>query len=97
MTPLYLGQLAFGRPERWTAGLALSFVWLAVFSSLIANLFWNRAVLTIGPSRAAAASYLLPVFSIAIAIVWLDETLQAYHWIGAALIFLGIAVATRAR
>lgn len=97
MAPLYAGELAFGRPANWSIGLVLSFVALALFPSLIANFSWNRAVMTIGPSRAAAVSYLLPVFSIAIAIGLLGEALHGYHYVGAALIFLGIAVATRAR
>lgn len=97
MMPLYTGELAFGRPANWSIGLGLSFVALGLFSSLIANFSWNRAVMTIGPSRAAAVSYLLPVFSIAIAIGLLGETLHGYHYVSAALIFLGIALATRAR
>lgn len=97
MMPLYAGELALGRPARWSIGLGLSFVALALFPSLIANFSWNRAVMTIGPSRAAAVSYLLPVFSIAIAIGMLGESLHGYHYVGAALIFLGIALATRAR
>ncbi len=97
MLPLYAGEVAFGRPAHWSVGLGLSFIALALFPSLIANFSWNRAVMTIGPSRAAAVSYLLPVFSIAIAIGLLGESLHTYHWIGAALIFLGIALATRAR
>ncbi len=97
MLPLYAGEVAFGRPAHWSVGLGLSFIALALFPSLIANFSWNRAVMTIGPSRAAAVSYLLPVFSIAIAIGLLGESLHTYHWIGAALIFLGIALATRGR
>lgn len=97
MTPLYAGELVLGRPAHWSIGLGLSFVALALFPSLIANFSWNRAVMTIGPSRAAAVSYLLPVFSIAIAIGMLGESLHGYHYVGAALIFLGIALATRAR
>jgi drug/metabolite transporter (DMT)-like permease len=90
-------EAAVTGPAQWSTGLVVSLLVLALFPSLIANLFWNRAVLAVGPGRAAGFGYLLPVFSVAAAVLLLGEKLYAFHWFGAALIFLGIALATRAR
>ncbi len=97
LLPLLAIEAAVARPAQWSTGLLISLLVLALFPSLLANLFWNRAVLTVGPGRASAFSYLLPVISIGFAVVLLGERLYAYHWFGAALIFAGITMVNRAR
>jgi drug/metabolite transporter (DMT)-like permease len=97
MTPIYAVEIAVTQPVRWSAGLVVALLVLALFPSLLANLFWNRAVLTVGPGRSAAISYLLPVFTIAMAVGVMGESLHWYHWVGAVFIFAGIAIVHRAR
>jgi drug/metabolite transporter (DMT)-like permease len=73
----------------------LLFLYLAVFASILAFLFWNNGVAVIGPSETGMFIYLVPVFTAALATVFLDETLHAYHGVGGALILGGLYFATR--
>ncbi|MFN0301744.1 MAG: DMT family transporter [Burkholderiales bacterium] len=97
LLPMLAIEAVVAKPVQWSSGLLVSLLVLAFFPSLLANLFWNRAVLAVGPGRASAFSYLLPLISIGFAVLVLGETLFAYHWLGAALIFLGITLVNRAR
>jgi drug/metabolite transporter (DMT)-like permease len=71
-----------------------SIAYVCVFPSVLAYIFWNRAVLMVGPNRAGIFFHLMPVFSIVMASVFLGESLFYYHLIGMLLIFTGIALTT---
>ena len=73
----------------------VSLVFVAVFPSVVAILGWNLAIARLGPSRAGFYMYLVPVFSAAISVPFLGETLSAYHLIGAALIVGGVTASSR--
>jgi drug/metabolite transporter (DMT)-like permease len=47
-----------------------------------------------GANRAGIFIHLMPVFSILLAIAFLDERLQAFHMVGIGLIFSGIVLTT---
>lgn len=72
-------------------------VYFAVFPSVLAYLFWNRAVGTLGPGRTGMFMYLMPVFSAVLGVGFLDEAFRLYHAGGIALIFAGIWLVTRKR
>ena len=80
-------------PLSTRAVVSLAFV--ALFPSIVAILGWNVAIARLGPSRAGLYMYLVPVFSAAISVPFLGETLSAYHLIGAALIIGGVTVSSR--
>ena len=63
---------------------------VAVFASVLAYIFWNRAVAEVGPSRAGQFIHLMPVFGTTLSIIFLGERLAAYHLVGALLIVGGI-------
>ncbi|MDE0174112.1 MAG: DMT family transporter [Defluviicoccus sp.] len=73
----------------------VSLLFVAFFPSVVAILGWNVAIARLGPSRAGFYMYLVPVFSAAIAVPFLGETLNVYHLIGAALIVAGVTVSSR--
>jgi drug/metabolite transporter (DMT)-like permease len=73
----------------------LSLVYVAVFPSTIAYLCYNRGVQLIGANRAAPFFHVAPVFGSVMAIVFLGETPQAFHFIGFALVLTGVFVASR--
>ena len=73
----------------------VSLVFVALFPSVVAILGWNIAIARLGPSRAGFYMYLVPVFSAAIGVPFLGETLSAFHLIGAALIIGGVTVSSR--
>lgn len=70
-------------------------VYLAIFPSLLAYIFWNRAVAALGPGRTGLFMYLMPIFSTVLAVLLLGETFRSYHLVGMLLIFMGIALVTR--
>jgi drug/metabolite transporter (DMT)-like permease len=93
--PLYLVEAAFGgtfelRPSHMTA-----MVYLALFPTLLATYCWNLAIGALGANRAAIFTNLIPVFGAIFAMVFLGESLFAYHLLGAAFVFVGIYFATR--
>ncbi|WP_421621698.1 DMT family transporter [Alkalilimnicola ehrlichii] len=70
-------------------------IYVGIFPSLLAYLFWNNGVHVLGPARTALFIYLVPVFGSALAILFLGERLEPYHGVGAAAILAGLYVATR--
>jgi drug/metabolite transporter (DMT)-like permease len=73
----------------------LSVIYVAVFPSTIAYLCYNRSVHLIGANRAAPFFHAVPVFGAAMAIVFLGERPQIFHFIGFALVLTGIFAASR--
>ncbi len=67
----------------------------AVFASLVAYVGWNHGVKIVGAGRAAMVMYLMPVFTALLGWLLLGEALRTFHWIGGALIFAGLLLATR--
>jgi drug/metabolite transporter (DMT)-like permease len=83
------------------AGFALdrpnitSILYVALFPSVLAFIFWNQAVREIGPNKAGLFLYLMPVFGAVLSAVFLGESIRAFHLIGMLLIFTGIHLTTR--
>ena len=73
----------------------LSVIYVAIFPSTIAYLCYNRSVHLIGANRTAPFFHAVPVFGAAMAIAYLGERPQAFHFIGFALVLIGIFVASR--
>lgn len=71
-----------------------SIVYVALFSSILAYIFWNKAIQIIGANKTGIFIHLMPVFSIILAIVFLNEELREYHIKGTILIFTGIFLTT---
>ena len=68
--------------------------YVAVFPSVLAYVFWNRAVQELGPNRTGQYIHLMPLFGAAMAIIFLGERLQPFHGFGALLIATGIMLAS---
>jgi drug/metabolite transporter (DMT)-like permease len=73
--------------------IVISVFYLAIFPSLLAYLFWNKAVSQIGAAKASLFIHLLPVFGTILASIFLSEQLKVFHLIGIVLIFMGIYLA----
>src|ERR1700726_3748088 len=70
-------------------------IYVVIFPSTLAYLFFNRGIALIGPNRAAPFFHVVPVFGSIMAIVFLGEHPQAFHIIGFALVLSGVFVASR--
>jgi len=73
------------------------FLYLGIFPSVLSYIFWNYGVRTAGAAIASIFMYLLPVFTAAIAFVFLDEKLYFHHFLGGLLILLGLILSSYRR
>jgi len=94
LLPVYLWEMSTGAVIRPTRTSILSVLYVAVFPSVLAYIFWNRAVGSVGATRAGIFMHLMPVFGIILAIIFLGERLSPYHVLGIVMIFSGILLTT---
>ncbi len=87
---------AWSRPRMQldTANL-LTLFYVAVFPSTLAYLCFNRGVQLIGANRTAPFFHVVPVFGSIMAMVFLDEQPQLFHFVGFALVLAGVFLASR--
>jgi drug/metabolite transporter (DMT)-like permease len=93
--PFFLVELALGRRMVVTATNVAALVAIALFSSILAYIFWNRGVEQVGASVAGLFVHLMPVFGVVLAWIFLDERLALFHVAGIALILTGIWITSR--
>ncbi len=93
--PFYLAELYAQGGFAMSLHLLPPFLYVGVFPSVLAYLFWNHGVAVIGPARSAMFIYLTPVFATGLALVFLNEQLHLFHAAGALLILAGLFLATR--
>jgi drug/metabolite transporter (DMT)-like permease len=72
-------------------------LWVAIFPSTLAQIFFVRAVDLIGPGRTGVFVNLVPIFAAILAVVLLGEPFAAYHAVALALVLGGIWLAQRTR
>jgi drug/metabolite transporter (DMT)-like permease len=94
-TPLFIGEHLAGRPVQIDLATVLATLYVAIFASVLAYIFFNRGVELIGGARAGVFWYLTPPLGSALAIVFLGERLAGYHLVAFALIIAGVVLATR--
>lgn len=95
LLPFLLWEVSIGytlKPDLLTAA---TLVYVVIFPSLLAYLFFNRGIALIGPNRAAPYFHLVPVFGSVMAIALLGEKLRLFHIVGYVLVLGGIALASR--
>jgi len=90
-------EWAQGHRMEITPTSVMAFIYVAIFPSILAYLFFNRGVELIGANQASPFLYLIPVFGSAIAILFLGERPALYHGIGCVLIIAGIFLAQKWR
>jgi drug/metabolite transporter (DMT)-like permease len=95
LIPLWIWELSARPVMDIDAKNILSLVYVAVFPSTVAYLCFNRGVQLIGANRAAPFFHVVPVFGAAMAMVFLGERPQLFHFIGFALVLTGVYVASR--
>jgi drug/metabolite transporter (DMT)-like permease len=93
--PLNIWELASGATLILDRLTLVTLLYMIVFPSALAYLFFNRGIALIGPNRAAPLFHLMPVFGSAMAIVFLGEKPEWFHLTGYALVLTGVFVASR--
>lgn len=93
--PLFIWEMFTGRVTPLNAHTIPVLVYVAIFPSTLAYLFFNRGIELIGANRSAPFLHLIPVFGSVMAIGLLGEELHLYHIVGYVLVFAGVVIAAR--
>src|SRR6202047_4694807 len=80
------------KPDLLTAA---TLVYVVIFPSTLAYLFFNRGIALIGPNRAAPFLHLVPVFGSAMAILLLGGQRRLFHLGGYVLVLAGVVGVSR--
>ncbi|MBK8507895.1 MAG: DMT family transporter [Candidatus Competibacter sp.] len=94
LAPLYGWDLLQGHTIAVNTATVGTVLYLALFPSILAYIFWNRAVAELGANRTGQFLHLMPAFGAVLSMIFLGERLYAFHGAGIALIALGIWLAT---
>jgi drug/metabolite transporter (DMT)-like permease len=94
LLPFYLLELSTGKTMVLSTGSIVTIVYVALFASVLAFIFWNRAVTMLGANIAGPFIHLMPVFSTILAVIFLGEKLTPNHIQAILLIFGGILMTT---
>ena len=92
--PFYLLEIAGGAGFRLNPATCGSLLYVGVFPSVLAYIFWNQAVSELGPNKSGLFIHLMPVFGTILSVIFLGETPQLFHLAGIGLIFCGIYLTT---
>ena len=95
LVPLWIWELSTRPVVVLDTANVLTLIYVAVFPSTLAYLCFNLGVQLVGANRAAPFFHVVPVFGSVMAIVFLGERPQAFHFIGFALVLTGVFVASR--
>jgi drug/metabolite transporter (DMT)-like permease len=76
----------------WSAVFLL--VFLGIFASVLAFIWWYRGIRDFGASGAATFYNLIPLYSVIISSLFLGEAVYSYHIIGGLLIIGGILMSS---
>jgi drug/metabolite transporter (DMT)-like permease len=94
IAPFYAWEIAQGTRMTLSAVTLTSVGYVAIFPSLLAYLFWNRAIEQLGPNRSGQFIHLMPVFGSLLSVSFLGERLHLYHLVGILFVAAGIYIAT---
>lgn len=75
----------------WTPAVIWACLYVSIFPSALAYLFYNAAVARIGPVATGQTIALMPLFGAWLAAILLGEKLHFFHFTGMVLILAGIA------
>jgi drug/metabolite transporter (DMT)-like permease len=98
LLPLFLFEMAFlGGHVEWSVATVSAMLFVGIFPSFVAYVFWNRAVAEVGSNVAGIFVHLMPAFGGLLAWLFLDERIHFFHLVGIVLILTGIVLTTRGR
>jgi len=66
------------------------FLYLIIFPSWLAYLFWNKGIEAIGATRGEIFIHFIPLFSVLLSVIILNEKLYSFQIISSILILIGI-------
>lgn len=94
LAPFAAWELAGGDALPQSADAWMSVAGIVVIASLMAFSGFQYGVRTLGPSLTGIFMYLLPVYGVVLAILFLGERFEAFHGFGIAMVLGGVVLAT---
>jgi drug/metabolite transporter (DMT)-like permease len=95
LSPFSIWEFSTGVKLKPDALTLATLIYVMIFPSTLAYLFFNRGIALIGPNRAAPFLHLVPVFGSAMAILLLGEQPRLFHLVGYVLVLAGVVIASR--
>jgi drug/metabolite transporter (DMT)-like permease len=95
LLPFSIWEFSTGFTLKFDVLTAATLIYVVIFPSTLAYLFFNRGIALIGPNRAAPFFHLVPVFGSAMAILLLGEQPRLFHLVGYLLVLAGVVIASR--
>jgi len=83
-------------PEQVPAAVWISLLYLGVVGTVLAFVWYYEGIRILGAARAAIFNNLIPVFTLGLSVLVLDEDVPAHTYAGAALVLTGITMVNRA-
>lgn len=95
LIPIYIGYLLFTQDtalfvQDFSFTVLFGIIYLVLFPSWLAYVFWNKGVSMIGTTRSEIFTHVIPLSGGLLSIVLLGEKMHLYHLISLILIVLGI-------
>ena len=81
-------NLAHASPKVWGV-----LAYVMIFPSMFSQIFYARGVELLGANRAAPSHNLIPLFGTLLSVLIIGEHLELYHYLAAAIVIGGIALA----
>ncbi len=78
-------------PSLW-----LNFLYTALMTGALASTFWNMGMRRLGVTRTMIYMYLVPIFAVTIAVIFLGEVLTVARALGGVAVLIGIYITRRA-
>lgn len=91
--PFMLSEYLAGERPEWSSSTSSAIVYMAICPSILSYIFWNRGVAQLGAAKAGLFIHLMPPFGLILSVIFLNETVEPFHFIGMGLIFSGIYLA----
>jgi drug/metabolite transporter (DMT)-like permease len=95
LLPFSIWEYSTGYTLKFDTLTVATLIYVVIFPSTLAYLFFNRGIALIGPNRAAPFFHLVPVFGSAMAILLLGEQPRLFHLVGYLLVLAGVVIASR--
>jgi len=93
--PFMLLEMWAGRSVQLSPQSIGGLIYVIIFPSLVAYLFYNRGIELIGANRGGAFLHVVPLFGALMAVFFLGERLEFFHIIGFVTIISGVIMTTR--
>ncbi len=94
MTPLFAWEVSQHGLPSMNQSNVMTLAYIGLLVSVVSYLAWNYGIAKIGAAKASLSLYTMPVFAAILSYFILGEGLKAYHWIGGAIIVVGLLLAS---